>query len=163
MLLLYTEDKLNTPFFGGIVMDALFLCLLLWCSISDVRKRSISNALIVTLLCLGLAHTVVASFAGVLWWQYPAGLFLSIPFFIAWLKNGMGGGDVKLIAAAGLYLGLMNTLTAFMLMIPIFAGLLAWSWLKYRTLNRRIPLAPVISAGATGVILLGYVLKLLHH
>lgn len=143
-------------------MDALFLYMLLWCSISDIRKRTISNILIVTMLCLGLAHTVIASLTGSVWWQYPAGSLLSVPFFVVWLRNGMGAGDVKLIAAVGLYLGLLNTLTAFVLMIPIFAGLLAWSWLKYKTLKRRIPLAPVISAGAGAVVLLRYLLKLVY-
>jgi len=144
-------------------MDALFLCLLLWCSISDMRKRTISNYLIVALMCLGLAHTVDALLAGVAWWQYAAGVLLSIPFFIVWLRNGMGAGDVKLIAAVGLYLGLMNTLAAFVLMIPIFPGLLAWSRLKHKTLKWRIPLAPMISAGAAVAILLGYLLELLYH
>lgn len=154
---------MNTPFLWDIVMDALFLCLLAWCGVSDVRNRTISNRSIILLLCLGLVHMgYILLYGGVLW-QYLVGLLLSIPFFIVWFRNGIGAGDVKLIAAAGLYLGLLNTLTAFVLMIPVFTGLLAWSWLKYRTLKRRIPLAPVISTGATGVILLGYVLKLLHH
>jgi len=153
---------LNTPVIGGIVMDVLFLCLLLWSSISDIRNRTISNILIVTLLFLGLAHTVAASHSRVTWWQYPAGLLLSVPFFTAWHQNGIGAGDVKLIAVVGLYLGLLNGLIAFVLMIPVLITLLAWSWLKHRTLKRQIPLAPVISAGASAVVLLGYLLKLVH-
>lgn len=154
---------MNIPFLWGIVMDALFLCLLIWCSISDIRKRTVSNRSILLLLFLGLAHMGYILLCGGVWWQYPSGLLLSIPFFIAWLRNGMGGGDVKLIAAIGLYLGLLNTLVAFALMIPIFVALLAWSWIKHKTLKRRIPLAPLISAGATMAVLLEYLLQLVQH
>jgi Flp pilus assembly protein protease CpaA len=100
-------------------------------------------------------------FTGRTWWQCPAGLFLSIPFFIAWLRNGIGAGDVKLIAVASLYLGFLNTLVAFALMIPILLALLAWSWFSHKSLKCRVPFAPVIGVGASGAVLLGYLLRLI--
>lgn len=94
----------------------------------------------------------------IVWWQYPAGLLLSIPFFILWLRNKMGAGDVKLIAAIAFYLGLLNTIVAFFLMALILAVLLVWSWFEHKSLKQQIPHAPVISAGAVGVILIKYLI-----
>lgn len=147
----------------GIPLDALFLLLLLCCSISDLRKRTISNKLIISLLCLDFVHILSASIAGTAWWHYPAGLLLFIPFYLIWSRDCMGAGDVKLIAAIALYLGLINTIASFALMIPILASFFLRSWLMHQPVNNRIPLAPVISIGAAGTVVLGYILLLVNH
>ena len=154
---------MNTIWIVGILMDAFFVSLLILCSVSDLHKRVISNVSIIMLLCLGVVHTVLALIGGEPWWQHPVGMLLALPFIFCWLRNGMGAGDVKLIAAVGLYLGVLNTLAAFMLMLPVLVILLAYSWFKHKSFKQQIPLAPVISAGAAAVVLLGYLLKLVHH
>ncbi len=147
---------MNTHYWG-ILSDAFFVSLLAWCAYSDRRTRTVSNLPVALLVCLGLTKVVLVSLPGcALWWQHPAGLLLSIPFLITWYKNDMGAADVKLIMAIGLYLGLLNTLVAFVLMIPILAVLMAYSWLKKKTLKCRIPLAPVLAFGAAAMVVLRY-------
>ena len=142
--------------FPGILLDALFVALLVWCAYTDCKKRTVSNLLIALLLCLGLVHMAIILLADNTWWQHPAGLLLSIPFLITWYKNDMGAADVKLIMVIGLYLGLMNTLVSFALMVPILAISMVCTWLKKRTLKCRIPLAPVLAFGAVATIVLRY-------
>ncbi len=140
----------------SILMDAFFIVLLLWCACTDLKKRSVSNMLVVLLLCLGLAHMTLAVINGGTWWMYPAGLLLAVPFFIAWLKNSIGGGDVKLMMAIAFYLGLWDTLIAFALMIPVVAVLAVHAKCKHKTLKSRIPLVPVIGIGAVCTVVFGY-------
>lgn len=145
----------------GILTDAFFIALLIWCAYTDTRTRAVPNTAIVLLLCLGLAHTVLIGLSGSVWWPYPAGLTLAVPFFIVWLKGGMGAGDVKLLMGIGLYLGVLTTLIAFALMVPALIGLMVSSWLKAKTLKSAIPFAPVLALGASGVVLAGYIIIIL--
>ena len=73
--------------------------------VTDVRTRRIPNALTFGAAALGLAfHGVVGGFAG-LWTAglgWVVGVALFLPFF---MLRGMGGGDVKLLAALGAWLG----------------------------------------------------------
>jgi Flp pilus assembly protein protease CpaA len=147
--------------FFSILMDAFFIGLLGWCGYSDLKKRTVPNQAIALLLCLGLLHVAFVFLTGSSWWQYPAGLLLAIPFFIAWLRNGMGAGDVKLIMASALYLGLLNALVSFTLMVPVLTVLMVHSWRKHKTIRYQIPFASVISIGAFGAIMLGYLYALL--
>ena len=141
----------------GILLDAFFVALLSWCAHTDWKTRTVSNLPVVLLVCLGRVQVVLSFISGsAIWWHHPAGLLLSIPFLITWYKNDMGAADVKLIMAIGLYLGLLNTLVAFVLMIPILAVLMAYSWLKKKTLKCRIPLAPVLAFGAVAAVALRY-------
>ncbi len=140
----------------GIMMDAFFIALLLWCSCTDIRKRIVSNVTVILLLSLGIAHTVFMALAGSTSWTYPAGLVLAVPFFLTWMRGHMGAGDVKLVIAIGLYLGLLNTVIAFALMVPLLAILMIRSQIKTKTLKGAIPLAPVLTFGAFGVLVLGY-------
>ena len=143
---------MNTIFLG-ILMDAFFIAILVLCAYMDIRTRIVPNTAVALLLCLGLAHTVLIGLTGNVWWPYSTGLTLAIPFFIVWLKGGMGAGDVKLIMGIGLYLGLLNTILAFALMLPCMAILLIRSWIRNKTLKTTIPFAPVLAFGAGGVIL----------
>ena len=103
-----------------ILTDALFIALLIWCAYTDIRTRTVSNTAVILLLCLGLAHTVLIRLSGSVWWPYPVGLALAVPFFIVWLKGGMGAGDVKLLMGIGLYLGLLNTMAC--IIFSVFAA-----------------------------------------
>lgn len=68
----------------------------------------------------------------------------------------MGVGDVKLIMGIGLYLGLLNTLVSFILMLPLIVILTVRSWRKNKTVKSAIPFAPVLAFGAGGAAILGY-------
>jgi Flp pilus assembly protein protease CpaA len=140
----------------GILTDAFFIALLIWCAYTDIRTRTVPNTAVILLLCLGLAHTVLIGLSGSAWWPYPAGLALAIPFFVVWLKGGMGAGDVKLLMGIGLYLGLAGILISFTLMLPCMAILLIRSWIRYKTLKTTIPFAPVLAFGAGTAVIAGY-------
>ena len=144
----------------SILMDAFFVGLLIWCSYMDIRKRMVPNVSVILLLCLGTAHMVLLGMDENTWWTYPEGIVFAVPFFIAWLRGSMGAGDVKLVIAISLYLGLLNMITAFILMVPVLIGLMVRSWLKNRTLKCLIPFAPVLSFGAAGSVLIGYLYAL---
>ncbi len=144
-----------------ILTDAFFIAMLVWCSYTDIRKRTVYNVSIILMLCLGITHTVLMGLAGNTWWTYPAGTAFAVPFFISWLRGGMGAGDVKLVMAITLYLGLMNAVIAFTLMVPVLAVLMIKSLVKEKTLKCRIPIAPVLSFGAMGAILTSYLYALI--
>ena len=139
-----------------ILMDAFFIALLAWCAYTDIRMRIVSNVSIILLLCLGLAHTALCGFCGNAWWPYAAGLALAVPFLIIWLKNSIGAGDVKLVMAIALYLGLFNTVIAFALMGPVMTALVVRSWVQKKSLKQMIPFAPVLAVGAIGATVVGY-------
>ena len=144
----------------GILTDAFFIALLVWCSYTDIRKRTVSNVSVILMLCLGIAHTVLMGLAGNTWWTYPAGMAMAVPFFIVWLRGQMGAGDVKLVMGVCLYLGVLNTLIAFALMVPALIGLMVRSWIKTKTFKSALPFAPVLALGAGGTVALGYLYAL---
>ena len=140
----------------GVLMDALFTSLLVWCSYTDIRMRTVPNMSVILLLCLGIAHMVLMILVGNTWWTYPAGMALVVPFFVAWLRGYMGAADVKLVMCICLYLGVLNSLIAFALMVFALIGLITRSWVKTKTFKRAIPFAPVLAFGAGGAVALGY-------
>jgi Flp pilus assembly protein protease CpaA len=94
------------------------------------------------------------------WWTYPAGMALAVTFYIAWLRGQMGAGDVKLTMGICLYLGMLNTLIAFALMMLALIGLMIRSWIKTKSLKGVIPFAPVLAFGAGGAVVFGYLYAL---
>ncbi|MFB3855365.1 MAG: prepilin peptidase [Vicinamibacterales bacterium] len=87
----------------GIVIAVLATCLA--ASVSDVRTRRIPNLLTIGVALAGLVfHLVFGGFAGIgnacLGWAVGAALFF--PLFAL---GGMGGGDVKMLAAIGAWVG----------------------------------------------------------
>ncbi len=139
-----------------ILTDAFFIAILIWCSFADLRTRAVPNTAGVLLMSLGLTHTVLIGLSGSAWWLYPAGLALAIPFFVVWLKGGMGAGDVKFLMGIGLYLGLAGTLISFALMLPMLIACMVHSLRKHGTLRRAIPFAPVLAFGAGIAVIAGY-------
>lgn len=84
------------------VMQAtMFVLLLLIAAWVDYRKRIIPDT-----LNIGIALSALLCFSP----ENLLGVFVAVPFLIAAMKGGMGGGDVKLTGACGLVLGVCPTL-----------------------------------------------------
>jgi prepilin peptidase CpaA len=121
-------------------------------AVVDVRTRRVPNRLTLTMASAGLLLAVmgfgrvgvIAACAGA-----ATGLLLMLP---GYLFGGTGGGDVKLLAAAGTLLGPAATLWAFAATL-IAGGALAvgvavrrrWSGQT----DNRFAYAPAIAAGVT--------------
>ena len=86
-------------FQGGI-----FFALLLLASVFDIRKRMIPDS-----VCLLIALTGLIGFEPVKLF----GILTALPLLLAaLLLGGMGGGDIKLMAASGLVLGFQRGMAA---------------------------------------------------
>jgi prepilin peptidase CpaA len=121
-------------------------------AVVDVRTRRVPNHLTLTMASAGLVLAatgsgrvgVIAACAGA-----ATGLLLMLP---GYLFGGTGGGDVKLLAAAGTLLGPAATLWAFAATL-IAGGALALGVAVRRRwvgqTDNRFAYAPAIAAGVT--------------
>ena len=125
--------------------------------VCDLRWRRIPNACVATVVLAGLlsCKDVVTSVVG-------AALVLLVllatqmAFMRARGETGMGGGDVKLLAASGLWVGPVGGL--FVVAASCLLGLVGRAALlaaRRRPRTAGIPLAPAISVSLLGTLLLG--------
>lgn len=141
-----------------ILTDALFLALLAWCSVTDLKKREILNSAILMMLGLAAAHMILMVCLGHPWYEYPIGALFAVPFFLAWQKGFFGGGDVKLLFAIGLYLGVSLTVISLAFALVICIGLLIWRTVNRSGIRVRLPLAPVLSLSAGVAVAFSYLI-----
>jgi prepilin peptidase CpaA len=107
-----------------LIRDVLLLALCIGCSITDLRTRRIPDLLTLPAMVLGLVLGFVGGgLAGVL--SAATGLLVcgGVLFVVA-LAGGMGGGDVKMMAAVGALTGMPDGLWA-LLYAATLGGLLA--------------------------------------
>ena len=130
------------------------VCLLLGlaAAVEDLWRRRISNPIVVAGLAAGLVVQVVLRgwVRGPAVWIGGAAVGFGI-FLIFFLAGGMGGGDIKLMAALGGCLGAGQILRAAFL-TAIAGALIACGSLLWNRIQRRpaetIPYAPAILIGA---------------
>ena len=93
-------------------------------AVHDVRSRRIPNQLTITAMTAGIATGgVVGGWAGLvsaIWGAFLAGGI----FFLFFVVGGMGGGDVKLMAAVGAWAG-VKQVTPILLAAALAGGALA--------------------------------------
>ena len=96
-------------------------------------------------LFLHTQQTLLLMLDGMIGAVLGGGLFLLV-YFIS--RKGLGGGDVKLMAASGLYLGVSRILPA-MLYGSVLAALVGLSLVLFKKIGRRdtIALAPFLFVG----------------
>lgn len=126
-----------------LVQGGFFAALLLAASIFDARNRIIPDS-----ICLGIAMTGLLYFEPV----KLAGIFAAALFLIAaFLFGGMGGGDIKLMASAGLVLGFSKSMVATVIgltaLLVFHAGNTIIQRLYGRAAPKAYPLAPFLSLG----------------
>ncbi len=129
------------------VQAIVFFLLLLAASVMDLKKRIVPD-----LLCLLIALTAAISFRpGQLW-----GIIIALPFLLAAVFcGGMGGGDIKLMAAAGLVLGLPSGIFATILGLSLVLAYSLFMKICKKTQVTAVPLVPFLSAGCAAGYLIG--------
>ncbi len=119
----------------GITALVFFPFMLTLAGIGDLTTMRISNKLVLTLL---VGYVVLAPLNGLSLPYMATSLLAAVIVFClalgAFVCGWMGGGDVKLMAAAALWLGLSH-LPVFLIWTSVFGGILALVMLLYRSLN----------------------------
>ncbi len=126
------------------VQTVVFIGLLGAAAVSDLKKRIIPD----WVNCM-IALTSLLCFSP----EKLLGILAALPFLLAAMQGGMGGGDVKLIAASGLVLGFHRTMfgciTGLCVMLCFAAGSVGVC--RHR---KAYPMAPFLMAGFLATYLL---------
>lgn len=134
------------------VITAVLFSVLLVMSMIDIDIKEIPNGIILTILFLGVLTFFVKDGLdySVLWWEKLLGLIvMSVPFLIIGIiTGGIGGGDIKLLFAAGLFLGWKLIVLGGLLGV-IIGGLTAVMLLIIKRAGRKseMPLGPSLALG----------------
>lgn len=134
----------------------LFSSALLCLSLIDLQELIIPDEINLFLAALGLASCVLIPQP--LWWERLLGALLGGGLLLLlaelslriWKKEGMGGGDIKLMAAVGLLLGWRMTLLALFLssFIALFYILIALMLGRDVRRSEPIPFGPALATAS---------------
>ena len=138
-----------------IILDILIIALLITLSIFDIRTYEIPVWINISIFVIALIH-LVTDYTN--WKSYVLGFFaISLPLLVIYILtkgNGIGGGDIKLMAAAGLYLGWKNVILAFLLGC-ILGSVIHVLRMKIKKEGRVLAFGPYLSAGIIIALIFG--------
>ena len=149
----------------GLTLEALqymaLIAILSWASAEDLRSRTIPNPSIIAAVAVRAAYFAILAMggsfdAGACLYYCASGLGVGVALVLFGLafervtgREGMGGGDVKLYAVSGLYLGAEGA--ALVILVSCVLALLAAFLTKNSRggesgLARTLPFGPAITA-----------------
>lgn len=143
------------------ILQLIFLVVLLVVSYQDIKKMEIKDGCHAVIVLLAAAAMfldrnpeIISRLLGALCVSVPM-LALTLLF-----SGAFGGGDIKLLAAAGLFLGWEDTVIAAVLSV-FAAGAYALYLLVIKRADRgcRFPFGPFLCAGMAAAILWGNVIR----
>lgn len=134
-----------------------FISGLIVISFIDIDTKLIPNGLVIYLLCVGVLTCVFDAGTPVferLLGVVAAGAPLLLILLVS--RGGMGGGDVKFAAAAGLFLGWrLSLLSLFFAFITGATFGLVYLFAAHKDRKTQIPFAPFLAIGMTLSLLFG--------
>ena len=144
---------------NGVNVDSLLYCLLISAlivlSVIDWRTYEIPIGINIFILALGLITTVLHYED---WLNHVIGFFAVSVFIwiiiLATKGRGMGGGDMKLMAVAGLMLGWKEIILAFVLGC-IFGAVIHVARMKITKADHVLAFGPYLAAGILVTVLWG--------
>jgi prepilin peptidase CpaA len=141
-------------------------CAMLAAAVEDGLRFRISNVTTLVVLVAAVAAAVLAGPSWALWQNGVVFLVLLVLGTFAFSAGLLGGGDVKLFAAAGLWFDLRSGI-GFVVLVFLSGGLVAIAYFLSRLFrrsatakkDRRVPYGIAIAVGMLAVALLdrGYV------
>jgi len=140
------------------LLYAFLASLLIVITFIDMEHKIIPNKVILIGLIAGAAFRVLMFNYGL--WDYIVGFLIGggVLLLISLLSGGeMGGGDIKLMAMIGLFIGWKLTISTLFLAVVLGAiGGIAMILFKIKTRKDYIPFGPYISIACLISILYGY-------
>jgi prepilin peptidase CpaA len=135
---------------------------LFYVAVTDLRHYKIRNELILLLLALFVLHTLLLGRWVEAAWGFGLAAFVFAILVYFYSRHWMGGGDVKILGVAFLWVG-VDCALPFALLLLLFAALhSAAAWLGLTAsqqadgdARRRIAFAPSVAAAMIAVFLLG--------
>lgn len=114
---------------------ASFSALMIYAAYSDLKSYTLPNFISLILVAgFALIMVILQPPLSAVGWHVGVGAILFVIGFILFATGLFGGGDVKVIAALGLWLGPMNVLS-FLTLMTIFGGVLAVALLVFRKIE----------------------------
>jgi prepilin peptidase CpaA len=137
---------------------------LCYAALIDLKSFTIPNSLVIALVLLFFAYAWQSGRSASILSHVAFCLTLSLVMLVFYARGWAGGGDVKIIGAAFLWVGLECAL-AFAILLFFFSTAYAvvarLGWLPMRKDERsrmRIPFAPSVAAAMIGTVLAGCLL-----
>ncbi len=131
------------------LIEYMFLLLLATAVWKDIRTRRIPNVIVLGIAAAGIFS--IPFFPVISLADRGIGIFcVSVPLLVlTWIVPGcFGGGDIKLMAASGIFLGWEANLEAFALAVFLAGGYCIWMLLRKKLSRReRIAFGPFLCAG----------------
>jgi prepilin peptidase CpaA len=148
--------------FASEIVLVVTAAVLLYAAHNDFRRYKIRNELIIALAILFFVHSLVSGRWSGVYWNIAFAVLMFAVMLPLYARHLMGGGDVKLLSVAFLWVGL-DCAMLFAVLMLVFAGAhalaarLGWVGVARAEddVRPRIPFAPAIAAALIGVFMLG--------
>lgn len=112
-----------------------FSVLMMYAAYSDLKSYTLPNFISVILMAgFAVIMMILQPPLSAIGWHVGVGAILFVLGFLLFATGLFGGGDVKVIAALGLWLGPVNVLP-FLMSMAIFGGILALVLLVFRKIK----------------------------
>ncbi len=141
-------------------VKAATIAVLFYVALTDFRTFRIPNETILLLLLLYIAYAPVARSASEIAGNVLVGAIMFGILLLLYARGALGGGDVKLLSTASLWVGIHCALpfSVFLLLLiclHVFAVRMGWARAQTIAERQAIPYAPSIAGALIGVIFLG--------
>ena len=136
--------------------------LLFYMAVTDLKHFKIRNEFVLVLAALFFLHAFVSGRWVIIQWNFGFALLLSLIMFYFYLKNMMGGGDLKLLTVALLWVGPFCALPFalfLLLFVCIHIAAVKLKFIEARVVSGKdwIAFAPSVAAALISVFIAGCV------
>ena len=136
--------------------------LLFYMALTDLKHFKIRNEFVLVLAALFFLHAFVSGRWVIIQWNFGFALLLSLIMFYFYLKNMMGGGDLKLLTVALLWVGPFCALPFalfLLLFVCIHIAAVKLKFIEARVVSGKdwIAFAPSVAAALISVYIAGCV------
>jgi leader peptidase (prepilin peptidase)/N-methyltransferase len=139
-----------------LLLDCAFLIVIAVCAVTDWKSRRIPNMAILALIGLAAVKFICYLSDGrtEIWYSFliliPVATLMS-----GWNRGNVGAGDIKLMAAAGIYLGIVSAIAALLTSLVIVK-------IKFAKDKSAVPFAVYFAPCVCAVVIAGWIIKLLN-